>query len=119
MKVKFDKKSDVLVVSISGELDHHTAAPLREAIDSKIMETSVRKLLIDLSGMELMDSSGIGVIMGRYRLMDSLGGAVCVSGASPSIGRIIELSGLTKLICLCKNVEEGISLLKGGIKNEK
>ena len=113
MDYKIEKSGNILVVGIFGELDHHKAAPLREAIDSEMMSARTKDIIIDLSGLELMDSSGIGVIMGRLRLVDSLGGVLCVSGASPSVQKIIELSGLTNLVFLCDTAEKAVKILKG------
>ena len=71
-------------------------------------------MIIDLSQLELMDSSGIGLIMGRYKLVNSVGGKVSVMGMVPPIRKIAELSGLGKLVFLCGNYEEAMKKLKGG-----
>jgi len=114
MDFKFEKIGEILLVGVFGELDHHNAAALREETDSKITSGGVRFLVIDFSGLELMDSSGIGFIMGRYRLIASVGGKLCVSGASASIRKVIELSGLENLIILCDSAREAVKILKGG-----
>ena len=116
MEYKFEKIGRTLVAAISGELDHHNAAPLREAMDNELLSGAEKNLIIDLSCLELMDSSGIGLIMGRYRLVESLNGKVCVSGASPSVKKVIELSGLGKLVILCETSGDAIKKLKGGTK---
>ena len=114
MEFKFEKTGGVLLVGTFGELDHHNAAPLREAVDKEMLSGGAVDMVIDLSRLELMDSSGIGVIMGRLRLVQSLGGRLCVSGASRSIRKIIELSGLGKLVILCDTAAEAVKILKGG-----
>ena len=114
MEYKFEKFGRTLAVAISGELDHHNAASLREVLDNELLSGAAKNLIIDLSCLELMDSSGIGLIMGRYKLVDSLGGRVCVSGASLSVKRVIELSGLSRLVLLCETPGEAIKNLKGG-----
>ncbi len=116
MEYKFEKFGRTLAVAIAGELDHHNAAGLRESMDNELLTGGANNLIIDLSRLELMDSSGIGLIMGRYKLVNSLGGKLCVSGASPSVNKVIELSGLDKLILLCKSSGEAIKKLKGGSK---
>ena len=115
MECKFEKMGKTLVSGVFGELDHHNAASLREEMDTNFISSGAKNMVIDLSGLELMDSSGIGVIMGRYRLVNSRGGKLFVSGAKPSIKKIIELSGLGKLVSLCDTAEQA---LKGGMKNE-
>lgn len=100
-----------LVVKIIGELDHHYATRIRETIDIEIKDKDIRLLIFDLSALEFMDSSGIGVIMGRYRLMKEQGGKVCVAGAKDSLNKIICLSGLSGLIGIYSSVEEA---MKGG-----
>lgn len=114
MQYEFKKSAEVLAVSVSGELDHHNAAPLREAIDDEILKSLCKNLIIDLSGLDLMDSSGIGVIMGRYKLVSSLGGKLCVSGAAAPIRKIIELSGLCRLVLMSDTLDQAAVLLKGG-----
>lgn len=114
MDFKIEKAGGILLVGVFGELDHHNAAKLRESVDRKITSGGVTDVVIDFSGLELMDSSGIGVIMGRYRLIESVGGRLCVSGASSPIRKIIELSGLENLITICDTAQQAIKILKGG-----
>ena len=72
----YSAEGDGLAVTIGGEIDHHGAAPLRDGIDALIWEHRPKHLYIDMSGVEFMDSSGLGLIMGRYELMRELGGDV-------------------------------------------
>lgn len=112
MKFQMKRKKDFLVVGLSGELDHHNAKELRENVDIEILGSGARGLVFDFSKLDLMDSSGIGVIMGRYKLMEELGGHVCVSGAKTSIKKVILLSGLGKLIGLCDTVDDAVNILE-------
>ena len=82
---------------LSGEIDHHLAYDLRAALDDAIMKEKPHALLLDFSDVTFMDSSGIGLVMGRYRLMNSNGGEVEVTGASPSIKKVMKLAGLDRL----------------------
>lgn len=82
-----------LLVRVSGEIDHHGAVGLRRGIDTLIWERSPRKLILDMSGVTLMDSSGLGFIMGRYKLMKETGGETCVKNPSPCVFRILKLTG--------------------------
>ncbi len=97
MQLDFIPTGDTLTVALRGELDHHTAGAIREKIDTAVLSRRCRRLVLDFSGLTFMDSSGIGLIMGRYRLMGSLAGGLTVSGASPRLESIMRLAGLEKL----------------------
>ena len=88
MPVTFDHREGVLIAGISGDLDHHSAAPIREAIDRMAESAMPKVLVLDFGGVGFMDSSGIGLVMGRYKLMDSMGGSVRVEHASPQLKKI-------------------------------
>ena len=94
MPVTFDHREGVLIAGISGDLDHHSAAPIREAIDRMAESAMPKVLVLDFGGVGFMDSSGIGLIMGRYKLMDSMGGSVRVEHSSSQLKKVIKLSGL-------------------------
>ena len=86
-----------LVVSMNAELDHHLADEMRDVIDNVIDERGVRHLIFDFSKIGFMDSSGIGLIMGRYKKLKDIG-SISIAGANESIQRIILISGLHKLV---------------------
>ncbi|MBQ4312846.1 MAG: anti-sigma factor antagonist [Clostridia bacterium] len=97
MSVAIEMSGDTMTAMLEGEIDHHTARPMRELIDSSAERIRPRLLILDFGGVGFMDSSGIGLIMGRYKLMKELGGAVSVDSMSPSIERMIKLAGLGRL----------------------
>lgn len=97
MVMRMSTGAEGLTVWLSGELDHHAAREMREQIDGAIRRSSAKTLWLDFSGITFMDSSGIGLIMGRYRLMLSRGGALFVVGASDRLLRVMKLAGLEKL----------------------
>lgn len=97
MVIRMGTDQSGLTVWLSGELDHHAARELREQIDSAIERSAAKRLRLDFSGVTFMDSSGIGLIMGRYRLMQSRGGSLTVVGASERLRRVMKLAGLEKL----------------------
>lgn len=97
MQLQLTKQSDALTARLIGELDHHGAGEVRERIDTAVLQQRCRRLVLDFSGLNFMDSSGIGLIMGRYRLMTSLGGTLTVQGASQRLESVIRLAGLEKL----------------------
>ena len=97
MQLEIIRQADQLTVKLSGELDHHTAGEVRDRIDRAVLQQRSQHLVLDFSGLTFMDSSGIGLIMGRYRLIRSLGGALLVQGASPRLETVIRLAGVEKL----------------------
>lgn len=90
-------KNNILTVNLKGEIDHNSAAKLRTAIDSQINALRPKMLELDFSKVGFMDSSGIGLIMGRYRSMGLIGGKIKVVNVPENIGRIISLSGISAL----------------------
>lgn len=97
MAVQLEKHDDELVARLSGELDHHTAQGLREQVDSTVERLTPHHLRLDFQDVSFMDSSGVGLVMGRYRLMRSMGGTLTVSGMSERIGSMMRMAGLDKL----------------------
>ncbi|MBQ6830798.1 MAG: anti-sigma factor antagonist [Clostridia bacterium] len=97
MVIRMDVSPQVITVWLSGELDHHAAHSLREQVDAAIERSVAKVLRLDFSGVTFMDSSGIGLIMGRYRLMTARGGRLLVVGASERLLRVMKLAGLEKL----------------------
>lgn len=86
----------MLIIKIEGELDHHCAEGLRESIDKKIMSSSEKEIVFDLSSVTFMDSSGVGVLLGRYKLFALR--KMFISGAKGSVDRVLKLSGVYQLM---------------------
>ncbi len=97
MQLELLRDGDGLTARPIGELDHHAAGEVREKIDTALLRQNIRVLRIDLSGLTFMDSSGVGLIMGRYRLVRSLGGTLTVTGAGERLRAMLRLAGLDKL----------------------
>lgn len=87
-----------LIIKIREDLDHHLAESIRESIDAMIEKEGLNHIVFDFNGMKFMDSAGIGLIMGRYKKVYMLGGSVDIIGISPSIDRILRISGLYKIV---------------------
>ncbi len=87
-----------LVVKIEGEIDHHTAPELREQMDREIESKNIINLVLDFDRVTFMDSSGIGVIAGRYKQIQARGGKVMVIRVKPQVDKILEISGLKKIL---------------------
>ena len=102
---QFEVKEGTLIIHLETDLDHHSAVYIRENADRLIEEHSINRVVFDFNGVEFMDSSGIGVIMGRYKLMSYVGGAVYVYGIGRNVDRIFQMSGLYKLVKQWKQEE--------------
>lgn len=99
----FSVKEDVLIVRLTGELDHHAAEILRSEWKDMLYKHAVKHVVLNLEGVSFMDSSGLGVILGRYKEVLQLDGEMVVCSISPSIKRLFEMSGLFKIIRLETN----------------
>ena len=91
------KESGVVTALLEGEIDHHSARGMREAIDSAVVRIKPEVLRLDFSAVGFMDSSGIGLIMGRYRLMSESGGTLEVINVPASMSRMMRMAGLCRL----------------------
>ena len=92
------RDGDRLIVRLAGELDHYCAQTVRRELDMMISDRSVRTLVLDFTTLQFMDSSGIGVILGRYRQMRDRGGQVGVIHMNRHISRIFHMSGMDRVI---------------------
>lgn len=100
MSVQLSYKEGVLTARLSGEIDHHSAREMREAIDDTAQKVKPYCLRLDFSQVPFMDSSGIGLILGRVRLLQFWRGRVVVAGLSPHLDRMVELSGIGSIAAI-------------------
>lgn len=100
LSIAMEVKNDVLCIRLSGELDHHTADELRNQVEKALENGSVRHIVLNLEKLMFMDSSGLGVILGRYKQIKQLDGEMVVCAISPPIQRLFDMSGLFKIIRL-------------------
>lgn len=97
MSLRVVTEEGQITAFLGGEIDHHTAKYLREEIDDCAVRQKPERLVLDFREVTFMDSSGIGLVMGRYRLMQELGGELLVTGVPSHIKKVMRLSGLDKL----------------------
>ena len=97
MKVKVEENESVLTAFLSGEIDHHSAKAAREQIDYAVERSGAKRLRLDFSEVSFMDSSGVGLVMGRFRNLQSRGGETRICNATPPVMRMLKLAGLDKL----------------------
>jgi len=96
--MEFVRRRDTVEARLEGELDHCSAQHIRRELDALIEDGSVRHLILDMGRMPFMDSSGIGVILGRYRTLAGRGGTVSVRKMNAQVERIFMLSGMNQII---------------------
>ena len=97
---------EILLVRISGEIDHHSAVRVRTEIDERIALTRPQKTIMDLSAIDFMDSSGLGLIMGRYMKMQAIGGTLTLREPNERVLKIFKLAGLEKIVNIERNESE-------------
>lgn len=110
MPVRLEKNGDTLNVLLVGEIDHHTARDMRECIDTSVEMMKPKQLILDFGAVSFMDSSGVGLVMGRYKLVNFLGGTVSVRNASPRIEKILKMSGIEKIATIEKNKGKDVAV---------
>lgn len=98
LEIDIHVKQNVLCVRLSGELDHHAAESLRHEVNQYLEKSNVKHLMLNLQELIFMDSSGLGVVLGRYKQIKQLGGEMVICGISPSVRRLFDMSGLFKII---------------------
>ena len=99
-KFEATRVGDVLEITLWGEIDHHNAVAIRGELDARLYEEHPRKAVLDLSNIEFMDSSGLGLIMGRYSLMQKLGGELTVRDPHPRLVKIFQMAGLERMVTI-------------------
>ena len=97
VKIEIAPEADTVTAILSGEIDHHGAGRLREVIDDSVRRTCPRMLVLDFGGVEFMDSSGIGIVLGRYRLMQDMGGRLALRSLPPHIRKVMQVAGISSL----------------------
>lgn len=111
MQVKADFKQvrNTLVVRISGELDMLVTDQLRQEIDYRLDSNSINTLVLNLEKVSFIDSSGLGLIIGRYKKVSAQQGRIYIVGASPSVEKILHFSGINKLVPLYRSEKDVVS----------
>lgn len=101
----FKIKNNNLIVRVRGELDLLIAKDFSQNIDKIILDNNIKHLILDLSKVTFIDSSGLGAILGRYKIIQQKGGRISIYGVIPSVYKILELSGILKIIPIIKENE--------------
>ena len=106
MNVTIESSGNLIIAYLIGEIDHHTCAALRERIDNVLAFKKPKHLILDFKNVSFMDSSGIGLVMGRYRLMQNFRGTLEIRNVTPHTKKLMELAGLGS-IAIIKELNRG------------
>lgn len=98
--IQSKRRQDALIVSLTGEIDDCCAQQLRKELEALLCDPGIRHLILDFSAVSFMDSSGIGMIIGRYKTMKARGGRVSAMGLHPPVDRLFHMAGLHRIIGL-------------------
>lgn len=104
MKIEYLKENRTLILKIDGEIDHHTCELIKKETDYEIQKKAPKKLIFDMKNVNFMDSSGIGLIIGRYKYLLRIGGETEIINAKKEVKRILDMSGIFKIIPINEEV---------------
>ena len=97
MPVRIENQDGIITAFIMGDIDHHSAKEIRETKDFSLESSLPEILVLDFKDVTFMDSSGIGLVMGRYKLMQSMDGELRIQNVSSHMKKVMRLAGLDKL----------------------
>lgn len=97
MDSKYIREDKLLILEMTEEIDHHVAEKIRRKADDEITRYMPRKVVLDFNNVTFMDSAGIGMVLGRYKMINMLGGTLEMKNVNTSIRKIFEMSGITKI----------------------
>lgn len=115
MGLELKKLGDTLIVRVHGEFDLGAAGYCRKEIDKKVRTEGIKDIIFDLEGVTFIDSSGLGLILGRYRIVKENGGRVVISNAEVRIVKILDLSGINRLIPVYPSTSQALRYLARGV----
>lgn len=98
METIFKEEDKLLILKITEEIDHHTTEKIRRKADYEIERHMPRKAIFDFNQVTFMDSAGIGMIIGRYKMIKMIGGSIEMINVKPSIKKIFDMCGIGKLM---------------------
>ena len=98
--LQYKPLGECVTVVVAGELDHYAAPQIRRMLDELIRDQTVTDMVLDLENLTFMDSSGIGVLLGRLRILQARGGSLSVKNMQPSVEKLFRLSGLQRVIAI-------------------
>lgn len=104
MKFEYLKETRTLILQIEGEIDHHSCEQIKKETDFEIQKRAPKKLIFDMKNVNFMDSSGIGLVIGRYKYLLRIGGETEIINVNKEVKRILNMSGIFKIIPIKEEV---------------
>ncbi len=98
MLIKCKSKGSAVLVQLMGELDHHSAKEVKDQLELYLRDSNVKDLILDFEQLRFMDSSGIGVLIGRYNTLKKRNGQMAVVNVNKQVDKIMTISGLYRII---------------------
>ena len=108
MNVIFSERNKNLIVKVNCEIDHHTAEDIRDKVEREFSRCAAKNIVFDFANVGFMDSSGIGMILGRFRTAEQRGGKVFAINIAQNLNKIFEMSGLKKIIGCFDSLDEAV-----------
>ena len=105
-QITYEQRGESLVIHVGGEIDHHSAVRVRTEIDERIIAERPSRVLLELSAVDFMDSSGLGLIMGRFALLKKFGGTLSILDPSPAVMKMIRLAGMDRMLTILRSKEK-------------
>ena len=96
--ITYEAYEDTLIIHMPKELDHHNCRKLKTDTDLMLEENCVRRIIFDFEKTEFMDSSGIGILLNRYKQMAGSGGTVTIYGVNAQVGRVLAIGGIGRIM---------------------
>lgn len=111
--VEFDIEDGALIASLFGEIDHNAVSDIRQEIDSAMDSCRLKNLVLDYTGVSFMDSSGIGLVMGRYQNVKRKNGTMVVVPGTPYVSRVLGLSGIFSMVPKSRSRSLAVEYISG------
>ena len=112
MEVLFSKRQNISVAHLSGELDHHSCKYIKGKLEIEIKKPGVKGLILDMSGVTFMDSSGMGLVVARQRLARQRGISVALAAPGGEVAKVISLTGLDRYIGVYETIDDAAEALR-------
>lgn len=113
MPVETRFEQGVLVIHLQGELDHHAVEQIRENIEQQLSENHYQGLVMSFRHIDFMDSSGLGLILGRYRTVTEHGGKMALCEVGPSLRKLFDMSGVLKVLSVFDDEQVAVQAVRG------
>ena len=111
MNIKFSRRNNTLVVYLCGELDHHSSEYVKRKLECELIKAGTKNLIFNMEELTFMDSSGIGVLVGRIKQVQKMFGKTAFVYLTNPVRKILELSGILQLVNAYENIEEAIKTM--------